>query len=135
MIVAGYYGITLAIRVSSCMSVRLSGVRQSVFSFPDDNLSKCQWIFTKLGVCIDIVEIWLGTVNGQILSVFDRDLPMIRPYFHFRMINLVNINGFSPIGVCIDIVKIWFEVADVQISSNFDRVIYLRHVHIFISGR
>ena len=33
-------------------------VRPSVrFSFPDDNLNKHQWIFTKLGMCIDIVEI------------------------------------------------------------------------------
>ena len=44
-IVVGYYGLTLAVPVS---------VHLSVFSFPDDNLSKCQWIFTKLGVCIDI---------------------------------------------------------------------------------
>ena len=28
------------------------------FSFPDDNLSKYQWIFTKIGMYIDIVEIW-----------------------------------------------------------------------------
>ena len=40
-------------------------------SFPDDNLSKQQWIFTKLGMCIDIVEIWFGIANGQILSNFD----------------------------------------------------------------
>ena len=53
MIVVGYYGITLAVRVS----VRLSVVRLSVILFPDTNLSKCQLIFTKLGVCIDIVEI------------------------------------------------------------------------------
>ena len=36
------------------------------FSFPDDNLSRHQWIFTKLGMCIDIVEIWFGIANGQI---------------------------------------------------------------------
>ena len=36
----------------------------SVFSFPDDNLSKCQRIFIKLGMCIDIVEIWFGIANG-----------------------------------------------------------------------
>ena len=41
-------------------------------SFPDNNLSKCQWIFTKLGMCIDIVEIWFGVANGQISSNFDR---------------------------------------------------------------
>ena len=68
-IVAGYYGFTLVV----CESVRPSVVRPSVcFSFPDDNLSKHQWIFTKLGMCIDIVEIWLGIANGQVSSIFDR---------------------------------------------------------------
>ena len=28
-----------------------------IFSFPDDNLSKCHQILTKLGTCIDIKEI------------------------------------------------------------------------------
>ena len=63
----GYYGIMLAVHVSVYQSV----VRQSVFSFPDNNLSKCPWMFTKLGMCVDIVEIWLGIVNGQISSNFD----------------------------------------------------------------
>ena len=35
--------------------------------FPEDNLNKHKWIFTKLGMCIDIVEIWFGIANGQIL--------------------------------------------------------------------
>ena len=34
------------------------------FSFPDDNLSKCQGILTKLATCIDIKEIWFGIANG-----------------------------------------------------------------------
>ena len=69
MIVAGYYGFTLDIRVS----VRQSYVRPSVFFlFPNDNLSKHQQIFTKLGMCIDIVEIWFGIANWQISSSFDR---------------------------------------------------------------
>ena len=38
----------------------------SAFSFPDDNLSDCQWILTKLGMCIDIVQIWFGIANGHI---------------------------------------------------------------------
>ena len=42
-----------------------------VFSFPDDNMSKYQSIFTKLDMCIDIVEIWFGIANEQI-SIFDR---------------------------------------------------------------
>ena len=53
---------------SVCPSARHPSVR---FSFPDDNLSKHQWIFTKLGICIDIVEIWFGIANGQISSIFD----------------------------------------------------------------
>ena len=67
-IVAGYYGFTLVVRESVHPSVGLTSVR---FSFPNDNLSKHQWIFTKLGMHIDIVEIWFGIANGQILSIFD----------------------------------------------------------------
>ena len=68
-IVAGYYGVTLDVRVS----VRSSVLRLSVhFSFPVDNLSKHQRIFTKLGMCIDIVDIWFGIANGQISSNFYR---------------------------------------------------------------
>ena len=55
---AGYCGFTLEVRVSIRLSV--------CYSFPDDNLSKHQWIFTKLGMCIDIVDIWFGIANGQI---------------------------------------------------------------------
>ena len=63
---AGYYGFTMDVRVS----VRPSYVRPAVrFSFPDDNLSKHQRIFIKLGMCIDIVEIWFGIANGQ-MSIF-----------------------------------------------------------------
>ena len=53
-------------RPSVCPSVSRTSVR---FSFPDDNLSKHQWIFTKLGMCIDM-EIWFGIANGQIPSIF-----------------------------------------------------------------
>ena len=53
------------------MVLRWSSVCPSVFLFPDDNLSKYQWIFAKLGVCIDIVEIWFGIANGQFSSIFD----------------------------------------------------------------
>ena len=59
---AGYYGFTLDSRVS----VHTSVIRLSVcISFLDDNLSKDQWIFTKLGMCIDIVEVWFGIANGK----------------------------------------------------------------------
>ena len=90
-IVAGYYGFTLVVRVP----VRAS-VRPSVFRFRMIT-SKHQWIFTKLGMWIDIVEIWFGIANGQISSIFLRSyLPETRPYFRFRTITLVNNKGFSP---------------------------------------
>ena len=44
---------------------RLSCIRRPyVFLILDDNLSKYQWIVTKLCMCIDIVEIWFGIANN-----------------------------------------------------------------------
>ena len=34
----------------------LSARNKPIFSFLDDNLSKYQWVFTKLGLCIYIME-------------------------------------------------------------------------------
>ena len=58
----GYYGFTLDIRVS---------VRPSVCPFfvLDDNLSKHQWIFTKLGMCIDIDRSGFGLLMGKFLQI------------------------------------------------------------------
>ena len=89
----------------------LSARDRSVFSFLNDNFRKYQWIFTKLSVCIDIVEICFGIDDGQILPIFDSYLPATRPYFHFWMITLVNINGFLP-NLCIDILDICFKIAN-----------------------
>ena len=73
---------------SVCPSIRSSYLRPSVcFSFPDDNLSKRQWIFTRLGMCIDNVEIWFGIANGQISSNFYGYLPET-PIFVFPDDNL-----------------------------------------------
>ena len=66
MIVAGYYGITLAVRVSC----HLTYACPSIFSFLDDNLVNVNG-FSPNGVCIDIVEIWFGIVM-QISSIFDK---------------------------------------------------------------
>ena len=83
-IVAGYYGFTLDIRVSvhlvwDCWWANfirfwreLSALDTPIFSFPDDNLRKCQGILTKFGTCIDMKEIWCGIANGQISPMFDR---------------------------------------------------------------
>ena len=50
----------------------LSARNISVFYFPDNNLSKSQWSFTKLDKRIDIVEICHGIAHWQIASIFDR---------------------------------------------------------------
>ena len=54
-----------------------SVVHPSVFSFPNNNLSKYQWIFTKLGTWIDILKCCFGmnlystcTVKSTCLKVF-----------------------------------------------------------------
>ena len=107
----------------------LSAHDTSVFSFLDDNFSKYQWIFTKLGMCSDIVEICSRIANGQISSIFDSYLPAIHPYFTFRTITLVNLNGFSPNLICAFILwrsALWLLIG---ISSIFDRVICPRHDH------
>ena len=50
----------------------LSACDTADFLFPHDNLCKCQWIFTKLGMCIDIVELYFGIAERQISSIFER---------------------------------------------------------------
>ena len=82
---AGFYSFTLDVRVS----VRPPYVRPSIrFSFLDEHLSKHQWIFTKLGMCFDIVEIWFGIANGQISSIFLRSYLPETPIFLFPDYNL-----------------------------------------------
>ena len=102
-------------------------IRQSfLVSFPDDNLSKHQWIFTKLGMCIDIVEILFGIANGQISSNLTE--LSARDIFSFLDDNLSKCQGsLTKLGTCIHIMKIWFGIANGQISSIFDRVICPRH--------
>ena len=56
----------------------LSAHHSSLLSFLDDNLSKFCSIFIKLGLCINIIEIWFGIANGQILSIFGSYLPATR---------------------------------------------------------
>ena len=87
---AGYYGFYIG-RPCVCPSVRPSIVRPSVhFSFPDDKLSKHQWIFTKLGLCIDIVEIspGLGLLMGKFRQIFTELSARDTPIFLFLDYNL-----------------------------------------------
>ena len=97
----------------------LSAQGTPIFSFPDDNLSKHQWIFTKLGMCIDTLEVWFGIANGQISLNFD---------IRFSDVNLSKCLGIlTKLGTCIHMKEIWFGIAYGQISSMSDRVICPRH--------
>ena len=79
--------------------------------------SKYQWILTKLGICIDIVEIWFGIGNGQILSIFDRVIARNTDIFSFLDDNLSKDDWiFTKLGLCIDIEEILFGIANGQIS-------------------
>ena len=72
--VSVWTSVCLYVCASVCLSVHQSYICPSVRPTvcPDDNLSKCQEILTKLGTCIDMKEIWFGIANGQISSMFDR---------------------------------------------------------------
>ena len=105
-------------------------------SYTGVNLSKHQWILTKLGMirCIDIVEFWFGIANGQILSIFDSYLPATCQYFLLPDDTLSECKWIvTKLYMCIDIAEIWF-IAKGKIWSIFDRVICPPHVHIFISA-
>ena len=47
------------------MPIHLSYAHLSILLFPDNNSIKHQWIFAKLGMSIDSVEILFGIANGH----------------------------------------------------------------------
>ena len=90
-----------------CSCVRPPVLRPSAFSFPNDNLNKCQWIFTRLGMCIDIVEIWCGIASGLITSIFNELSARYTSVFSFPDDNLSKYQWtFTKLGMCIDIMEI-----------------------------
>ena len=89
---------------SVCLSVRQSAVRPSVVSFPDDHLSKHQWIFL---VCTLIL--WRSGL-GLLMGKFCQILTVICPrhaQFSFPDDNSSKHQWiFTKLGLCIDIVEI-----------------------------
>ena len=93
----------------------LSARDTAIFSFPDDNLSKYEWIFIKLDMCIDIVEIWFGI--AYFVKFLMSYLPETHPYFCFLDDNLSKCQGIlTKLGTCIDMKEIWFGIAYGQSS-------------------
>ena len=54
-----------------------------IFSFPDDNLTKHQWIFTKLGMCIELRRSGLGLLMGKFRQIFTELTARDTPIFSF----------------------------------------------------
>ena len=110
------------------VGVPLSQICLSIFSFPDNNLSKYEWIFSELGMCIDSVGIWFGNANGQISLIFDKVVcpRHIHIFLFERLLEKISVD-FTKLCMCIDIVEILFGIDNGQISSIFDRVICPRH--------
>ena len=84
-------------------------------------------MFTKLGMCIDIVDIWFGIANRQILSIFELSA-------HHTCIFLFSDDTmskyqqiFTKRGMCIDIEDIWFGIGNGQITSAFDSYFPITH--------
>ena len=106
------------------MSVYCTFVHLSVFSLPDDNFSKCQWIFTKLGVCIDM---WTSDL-GVLTELSARDTFVFSfPNDNFSKYQWV----FTKLGVRIDIIEIWFGNADGQILTE----LFARNMSVFSHTR
>ena len=79
--------------------------------------------FTKFGMCIDIVEIWFGIVNGQISSNLIELSALNMTIFCFPddTCKLSTCQGIlTKLGTCIDIKEIWYGISNGQISSIFD---------------
>ena len=87
----------------------LSACDRSIFSFLDNNFSKFQWIFIKLGMCIDIMEICLGIAYGQVLTELSACNTSV---FEFQDNNLSKSQWiFTKFDMCIYNIEIWFGIA------------------------
>ena len=75
-----------------------------------------QWLFTKLGVFIDIVEICFGIADRQILSIFDR---VICPgHVHILIPGRYLTKYLCKLGVCIDIVNITSALGSLMVEFH-----------------
>ena len=124
---AGYYSITLVISASVNHSV---GTSMCPYFHFRKITSKYQWIFTKLGMCIDIVQILFGIANGHFhqfltnlsvckMSVYSFLDDNLRKYqlIYLAATHLILFQDnklskyqwiFTKLDMCIDIVEILF---------------------------
>ena len=73
-------------------------------------------IFTKLSVCIDIVETWFGITYRQISSGLTELPAWDTCIFSFLDNNFSKYQWiFTKLGMCIDIMEVWFGIDNGQI--------------------
>ena len=99
MIVVGYYGFMLDVRVSFRLSIRQSisrtFVHPSVFHFRMITCVNINGFSPNLVCALILWTSGLGLLMANFVKLLQSYLPETCPYFHFRMITWVNINGFS----------------------------------------
>ena len=106
----------------------LSARNMSVFSYLDDNFSKYQWIFTRLGICIALI-LWrsafrLLMAKSSIFGLSGRNTSV----FYFLDNNFSKSRWiFTKFDMCIDIVEICLGNCSWTNFVNFYRVICPRH--------
>ena len=139
--IAGVSVLVLLIGKFCQFSTELSACHTSIFLFLYYDLSKYKQIFTKLGMCIDIVETCFGSLFVgkfcQFLTELSVCLTSIFPFLdnYLRKYQWI----FAKLGMHIDEIEIWFGIANRKISSMSKRVICLPHnnggvlsYHVFI---
>ena len=94
--------------------------------FSQDTLHKYQWIFIKLGMCIDIVKIWSLVANGQILLIFERlicssqDSGRVLSFaFFISLINLTCIVFCNCFFLYSDLLKLFYQCGKFLKLYNF----------------
>ena len=98
---------------------KLSACDRSIVSFTDDNLTKYRWIFTKFGICIDIVAIWFRIANGQISSILTEVSASNTSIFSFSddKLSKYELNGLSSNLVCA--LTLWRSDLGLLMGSKF----------------
>ena len=61
----------------------LSAQDMPIFSFPEDNLSKRQWIFSKLGMSLILWRSGLGLLMGKFRQILTELSAQDRPIYSF----------------------------------------------------
>ena len=115
-------------------SIRPSVVYSSVFSLSDDNLKKCQLIFTKHGIYTLILwRFGLVLLTGKFRQFLTDLIARDTSIFTFVDDKFSKYEWiFTKLGMCIDITELSFEINNGKFYQ-FLTIICPRHVRVFIS--